>query len=1117
MLSYKIINTIARYELKCLYRTWFFKIFAIIALLGLGFFHILTSTDTSLNEWAFHALPANVPYTNIKFLNIIQSIIAIFLASGFLKKDKQLDTSVVIYVRPMSNAEYVFGKTLGVFKLFMGLNFLSLAFAYAMSIVATGSLPDVIPFFVYPLLISVPSLIFIFGLSFVTMSFVKNQSITFLLLLGYVVTCVFYLGSKIDSIYDYTSFHLAMLYSDIVGFSNLEEVLLHRGAYLLIGLGFIFLTIIKIDRLPNAAYKIKRYLIVTSILFIAGIACLSKICINNANISDKKASFAILNNEYYNKPSVDIYKTDISLIHQEKRISCQANLSIRNKTKENLKTYIISLNPGLIIESIETNNKSLKYSRKENIIEITDNIAIGEEKIINLKYSGNIDESVCYTDIPDKTFKEKISYFALNIPKKYSFLESNYVLLTPETNWYPTSGLSYNPLKPSIGRYRFSRYSLNVKTKKGLTALSQGEMTLEKDGTFSFKSEAPLSQISLLIGQYEKQELEVDGITYSIHFKKGHDYYTSTFESLKDTLPSLIRSMMSDYELKQNRDYPYQRISLVEAPAQFFSYKRLWTNHQETVQPEMVFLPELGLTLPDADFARSFKYSKERRQRDDATVKENDLKSEIFNRNIYEIFFADENKNETDFDLGMNLFAGTDIDTKVYSLYPNFYTFTNNIYSKDYPVVGGIIENLTKDETQARGVWWMTMLGGITSQEKANLVLSKNKFEDILKHSTDYEDLLNDIMQNKADFFKAILNNKIDKKQLRKSLTYFYDMNMYKNIDIKELLDYLNEEYNIEIYSQLDQWYHSSTIPGYKIENIEAYTVKDGEDVKYQIKIHISNLEAVDGFVNFKISLSNGGGRRESRAKRQSAALDYSFSLKGKTAYEIGIVTTTKPVVITANTIISKNIPAKMTKRFENFEESNAIAFDGIREVSMEESKDVIIVDNEDKEFQLVQDIKEKKLKQYLSSINKEDKDKYKSMNPWNPPSRWTLFTKEGQYGKYIRSAYYARANENNKKAIWTADIKKAGYYEVSFFYNTEVWNSRRRGNKENASSTYYLNVSSDEGDSNIEVNLEGDNDKGWFSLGSYYFSKGKAKVELLDKTSSRIIVADAVKWLKKE
>ncbi|MBM3420744.1 MAG: hypothetical protein FJY11_06380 [Bacteroidetes bacterium] len=40
--------------------------------------------------------------------------------------------------------------------------------------------------------------------------------------------------------------------------------------------------------------------------------------------------------------------------------------------------------------------------------------------------------------------------------------------------------------------------------------------------------------------------------------------------------------------------------------------------------------------------------------------------------------------------------------------------------------------------------------------------------------------------------------------------------------------------------------------------------------------------------------------------------------------------------------------------------------------------------------------------------------------------------------------------------------------------------------------------------------------DPGWNKLGTYYLSADTAKVELTNKSTARTVVADAVKWVKK-
>ncbi len=72
----------------------------------------LIMDNAGAGSWDMKAISSVIPYVNLLLLNTVQAIIAIFLASDFLKRDKKLDTTDVIYIRSMSNGEYVAGKTI---------------------------------------------------------------------------------------------------------------------------------------------------------------------------------------------------------------------------------------------------------------------------------------------------------------------------------------------------------------------------------------------------------------------------------------------------------------------------------------------------------------------------------------------------------------------------------------------------------------------------------------------------------------------------------------------------------------------------------------------------------------------------------------------------------------------------------------------------------------------------------------------------------------------------------------------------------------------------------------------------------------------------------------------
>ena len=121
MTSFFYIRSIAKFEATTLIRSWFFRIFATASILVLFFFNLVLGTEIE-REWDFLAIAAGRPYASIFMLNIAQAIIAVFLASEFLQRDKKLDTTDVIYIRSMTNGEYVLGKTLGNLIVFLAMN-----------------------------------------------------------------------------------------------------------------------------------------------------------------------------------------------------------------------------------------------------------------------------------------------------------------------------------------------------------------------------------------------------------------------------------------------------------------------------------------------------------------------------------------------------------------------------------------------------------------------------------------------------------------------------------------------------------------------------------------------------------------------------------------------------------------------------------------------------------------------------------------------------------------------------------------------------------------------------------------------------------------------------------
>jgi hypothetical protein len=270
------IRTVAQYEAKTLRRSWFFRLFSIGAMIIFTFMNIGLFSPIGDESWSVVSISSSVPLINLYLLNIGQAIVVIFLASDFLKRDKKLDTNEVLYTRSMSNFEYIIGKTWGILRLFLGLDILILLLGLVANITSKSLTIDFLAYLSYLLIICVPTILFSLGLAFVLMSVIKNQAITFLLLLGYAALIMFYLWFRMGSLFDYMAFGLPVFKSGMVGFDNLSFIVNQRLIYFFLGLAMVFATILLFKRLPQSrVHRILTFILL--FIFLAG----SSICVFN--------------------------------------------------------------------------------------------------------------------------------------------------------------------------------------------------------------------------------------------------------------------------------------------------------------------------------------------------------------------------------------------------------------------------------------------------------------------------------------------------------------------------------------------------------------------------------------------------------------------------------------------------------------------------------------------------------------------------------------------------------------------------------------------------------------------------------------------------------------------
>jgi hypothetical protein len=1089
------IKTIAHFEAKTLFRSWFFRILGILMLTIIFFFNLamIVFGEGEIQ----HAVPSSIPYSSLMFFNVVQAIIAVFLASDFLKRDKKLDTTEVVYTRSMSNGDYIIGKLIGNLIVFTTLNIAILGLALIFNIILGFSTVNWIAYIYYFLLVSIPTLIYIIGLSFILMNLVKNQAVTFAILIGYIFLTMFYLQDQFYYLFDYMIYNIPMLYSDQIGFISLKLLIIHRGMYLLLGLSFISLSVFRLWRLPNKAYS-NIYPITFSILFLIGGICLGYIHVKESIRGEKLRERMInVNNKFANSPRLTITFQEIKLTHKGNSIDVECLIKAANRTIKPIDTIIISLNPSLSISMISSNTDKIKFTRREHLILLNPpkQILPNDSLDLHISYSGSIDDEACYIDIDEKTRATSETSDMVNIGKIYTRVSKDFVFMTPECNWYPKTSVGFNKINTFWMLPEFSKYILSVSSKPGMTAISQGESTTTNNNT-NFIIDKSLPGLSLVIGKFQKLSFKDKELEVGVYIKPDHDFFSKTFAALKDTAQRMIYKSIEDYSVRLKMQYPYKQLFLVEVPIQISSHQRFWSNHMEMLQPELIFIHEKGGQDRHFSFEKNIEDNKkwgEGKGLGEKQLQEQELK------NFLESFTK---RASTEFNYRNNLLQEEEV-INPYFLFDEFYAFNHPIESKEYPVFNSILGSyLLKQASNANDNRYSF---GFGEEERAVLLLQKNSLNQIMLNP-DYYSLADNIITMKGDVLLSLLEKKIGKSQLDEILKE--DFTKYSNQSIP--FDQLNSQIKLrtgqELNSQLKAWLSSEKLPAFRIGKVDAFRVTDGERQRFQTRISIGNDGTIEGIV--KVAIREVGKEESSEEKK----LEFkTYNIGSNQIKNISILTDKQPSALIINTNASMNIPVKQEISILKVEGDGSMKA-GVEEkieplVQWDEPGE-IIVDNEDTLFNVINVSKQGLLIRIANKIGKPG-DEYRGYMWWSVSGKWGKYVNNQFYGKYLHSAECIRSGGGDAKAIWKVPIASKGQYDIYTFIPRD-----KTMENEQHLGEYQYTISHDDGENKVTINCK-DVEGGWVLLGTYYCSPGNTKVELNNQSKSRIVIADAIKAVK--
>ena len=1115
MPSFYNIWTITKFEIRIIWRSWFYRIFSLLSIGFISFFMTLFTTKLGFPPWSFSGIPAMMPYFCMSIFNIAQALIAIFLTTDFMQRDRKHDTSKVVYSRSISNIEYVVGKILAIIIMLLVLNLILLLISSIMQIFFTDVSFRIIPYIVYPLLINIPSLLFIIGLTALIMNLIKNQAVTFILMLGFSSLILFYAGSRFENIFDFFGFYVPYLYSDFIGFGDVGPLLLLRFAYLSLGLMFIFFTISFYKRLIQARTLTQLVKILSIVAFCVSAYLFYQYMARINRTELNRVEYKAIVEEFIDAPRVTMTDYSLKIQHTGDKISGAATIHFVNNTDQSLNSVIFSMNPGLHVHKIENAGKALSYERRKQVIVIKPgkSLVIGQKDSINIAYSGTPTTDYCYLDIDKELRRKTFRIFFYRIAKLYSILKPDYVCLTPESSWYPVAGLRIGDYFPYKSVQEFINFDIEIETASNLTAITQGNMIefkdLDETSRYHYATSQPVPQLSLVVGEYEQRSIEVDSVLYSIYTKPGHDYFVPYFDAISDTLQALIKETKDEYELKLQLSYPYERLSIIETPIQFFSHPRVWSQVSEQVQPEHIYLSEFGIFSDGTDFQNAVRRSERRSRRTNQTETPLESQSNLFKWFVRSVI--------TGTDGGFRFGDVLSFEPEDKSVFGHYYRYIYHFVSNEIPIFNNTVESYLKSKLETPENQFFRNFRGLTDDEKSNIALSETSLRNILQDSTD-RDLQRNALDSKGKFLFQYIKSQVDEDKFNEYFNEIMATHSFSNILVEDFTEDLEKKFQFDLHNFFDDWYTQEQLPAFTINDVQCYKIMDEGRMRSQVIAHITNSSPTPGIVSFYVS-----GRRDRRFRRgfdQGQEIVSTVSIDSFETKEIAFLVDETINTLNIDTHLSKNIPQSIIYNYPDLAtEENKKPYEIVRkiETGYEENENEIIVDNEDEGFNVTKYEETIYLRKLLVSSQTED-EKYNPLNFWRPPKQWELTTHSEFFGDVVHSAYYIKPGDGGRTASWTAQIEKPGNYDIYLFVPHIERPFRRRGRQDRNAQTVsdvYLKIHSDDGIEDIHHEVTRGM-FGWNYIGTFYYTEGEAKVEISNKSNSDFVFADAMKWVKR-
>ena len=1118
---------VARYERIMLMRTTRFRALGLIGISiptvqGIGL--AIAETQGWLAEGGQISALGLSGFMPFYMYTYFQTILIAFVAGNFRAVDERADVEEVIASRPLTTAELVTGKYVGVVQALTTLSLCVLVLTLAIQAAKMSITGDpflLTPYLAYFALMTFPALIFMSALTFFLGATLRNTTATALVSIAYIIAVLFFLGTRYGGIFDFGAFFAPLYFSDMAGLGDVTRVLQIRVFYLTLSLALLGLAIASYPRLPKPGIWSK----IGHVMTVAGIggAAILYISMAQQDIARDQGRTELFATQlsYADKPVVDVLTYDLNIEVMKNRVPLAATVEMQlvNNNELPLETMIFTLNPGLVISKVvDVNNRDLLFEIKGSVIEITSpsSLAPGDQTTIRMTYAGDIDRNgfdLLRTAARIEKWQGPIHKGDLT-----AWIRKDSAYLPPRSRWYPVPGVDYGnhqqrPVSFSTGR-------ITIDAPVGLKAITQGVPTEETDeagrSVSIWEINVPVPQLSLNLSAYEVFTTDAAGTEVALYVHPLHMRQVSFFSDAVEEIDELVEQLLTTMAQETGLPYPYERLAVVEVPFLVQWYYEGWEESGGLTQPGILMVEEdtlVGQLKRMANRVNRTMGSERGQGQEPARVKRDQIAAAVFS-----VFLSPEGYSG-------GLFRSPLV--QLWSFNRGFKGENSSLLARGMPVYmqedltqeirssmfqdrrgGGGGRNyvaMSRSRPQDHGASMQVRIGGDGQSRPSgpgggnqtgggatwDEMLEAMQTQSLSELDPDADpDLYRSVLDAKGLTMFRMIEAVVGSDEFINTLESFGESSQYKDVSFEEFERAVVPEGTDEedvsrqgLDRLINDWVHGTYVPGYTLTRSEAKKLEDNQGkVVYQVMVRILNGEPGRGFVQVQVQ-----GRGDEIIK--------NVEIEGGQEVEVSMVIGVRPHIVTVEPFLAKNrrplrSPLRVGEEVEPGLPEEYVALVTAEEAAYTE----IIVDNEDEGFSMPV----RRVQRY--------------MRPGLEGGNWNVQANRIAFGRYETNYRSKSGGDGAQPAVWTTTLPYAGEYDVSYYFLTRRINGRDREGFRGAADYYSMTINHSGETTELTVNTD-QLDPGWNALGRFTFEAGEeARVELSDLAEGNLY-ADAVRW----